>query len=438
MILALSKWIDNNLLLNRGASIVTHQITDRVTLVPLDYAKPNDEKIEIFTREIAEPHSQDKAICVFLMGGPGHPAPRNWQDNDWIKELAKHYRVILLDQRGTGRSQRVDINSPIMQKTPEDLAEYLSFFRADSIVCDIEYLRTNIFKKDKIYILGQSYGGFIAIAYLSIAPEGLAGAYITCGMPPININSVDDIYTPLLNKIFLRNQFFYKRFPQHIDTVKRICGILHEQPLKFAAGLYTAERFLDLGWCLGMEDGDIKLKQILDDAFIDSSKQTLSWGFLNIAAQSISQWETNPIYTLLHEPIYCNNIKSDWSADRVKAQNGNFAATAQQPCFSGEMIRHGMFKEYPGLVPFAQAAEILAQKVWGNIYSSQQLQKNTVPVVMLICKDDFYIDYGSSLETAALIKNTNLWIDDHYQHDAIRKHGKQVISTLITKMTGSK
>jgi hypothetical protein len=31
-------------------------------------------------------------------------------------------------------------------------------------------------------------------------------------------------------------------------------------------------------------------------------------------------WETNPIYALLHEPIYCQGAASKWSAHRVRGE----------------------------------------------------------------------------------------------------------------------
>ena len=50
----------------------------------------------------------------------------------------KDYRVLLLDQRGTGRSTPV---GEIPGATPEEQAEYLTHFRADCIVRDAELIR---------------------------------------------------------------------------------------------------------------------------------------------------------------------------------------------------------------------------------------------------------------------------------------------------------
>ena len=53
-----------------------------------------------------------------------------------MKRALADYRVLLLDQRGTGRSTPVGPDIP--GDTPEEQAAYLTHFRADSIVRDAE------------------------------------------------------------------------------------------------------------------------------------------------------------------------------------------------------------------------------------------------------------------------------------------------------------
>jgi hypothetical protein len=57
--------------------------------------------------------------------------------------------------------------------------------RADSIVRDAELVRKVLVPlKGRWSILGQSFGGFCCLSYLSLAPEGLAEVLITGGLPP--------------------------------------------------------------------------------------------------------------------------------------------------------------------------------------------------------------------------------------------------------------
>lgn len=51
-------------------------------------------------------------------------------------------------------------------------------------------------------ILGQSFGGFCAITYLSFYSEGLKEVFLTGGLPPL-IDSLDTIYDKLASESVL-------------------------------------------------------------------------------------------------------------------------------------------------------------------------------------------------------------------------------------------
>ena len=52
-------------------------------------------------------------------------------------------------------------------------ADYLAHFRADSIVADAELIRPQVTGGAPWAVLGQSFGGFCTVSYLSMAPGGL-------------------------------------------------------------------------------------------------------------------------------------------------------------------------------------------------------------------------------------------------------------------------
>lgn len=79
---------------------------------------------------------------VFLQGGPGGASPRP-AAGGWLTAALEKYRLLLLDQRGTGSSTRVTTET-LLAAFGDDavgMAEYLSHFRADSIVADAEAMR---------------------------------------------------------------------------------------------------------------------------------------------------------------------------------------------------------------------------------------------------------------------------------------------------------
>lgn len=76
----------------------------------------------------------------------------------------------------------------------------MSHFRADSIVLDAERIRGEL-GVDAWSIIGQSFGGFCVLAYLSRAPDGLREAFFLGGLPPVGEHT-DEVYAR-----------YYERYP---------------------------------------------------------------------------------------------------------------------------------------------------------------------------------------------------------------------------------
>src|SRR2546423_1521295 len=157
-------------------------LTEREHRVPLDHAKASGPSLTVFSREVADPDGLARPYLLFLQGGPGFEATRPTSPpSGWMKRALEDYRVLLLDQRGTGRS--TPVGSLIPGETPEAQATYLTHFRADSIVRDAELIRREL-EVDRWSVLGQSFGGFSSLTYLSIAPDGLREASRPSGQGP--------------------------------------------------------------------------------------------------------------------------------------------------------------------------------------------------------------------------------------------------------------
>jgi pimeloyl-ACP methyl ester carboxylesterase len=84
-------------------------------------------------------------------------------------------------------------------------------FRADNIVRDAEAIRQEL-KIDRWSVLGQSYGGFCVVHYLSTAPQSLREAFITGGLPPVN-HHTDDVYRATYPHVREKNQLYFERTP---------------------------------------------------------------------------------------------------------------------------------------------------------------------------------------------------------------------------------
>lgn len=115
---------------------------------------------------------------------PSPTSCSNTESSGWLKAALAHFRVLLLDQRGTGGS--APVTSGTLSRLPGPAhakAEYLSHLRADNIVRDCEAVRRAL-GADRVSILGQSFGGFCCLTYLSFYPGSLREALITGGLAP--------------------------------------------------------------------------------------------------------------------------------------------------------------------------------------------------------------------------------------------------------------
>ncbi|MBX3014673.1 MAG: alpha/beta fold hydrolase [Caldilineaceae bacterium] len=419
-----------------GLVVIGHEFT-----VPLDYRQPHGEQLTIFVRELVTP-SQEKAdlpYLIYFQGGPGSGAPRPEGNSGWWKRALQEYRVLLLDQRGTGRSTPVTAQTLARLRTPAAQAAYLQHFRADNIVRDAEQIRLALLGEGQQWsALGQSYGGFCLTHYLSAAPAGLREVIITGGLPSLT-RPVDDVYRATYRQVLAKNQLYYERYPEDGAQAQAIVRHLQSHPVLLPDGArLTPRRFQQLGLAFGASNGFEQVHYLLEDAFVQGTQGAeLSYGFLRHFEQA-QNFETNPIFAILHEAIYCQAFASQWSAERVRAEYPQFTPTPDQPLyFTGEMIYPWMFDEYPQLRPLKAAAELLAHTDdWPHLYDVATLQANTVPCVAAVYYNDMYVERTFSEETAANIGGIKLWITNQYEHNALRADGETLLDRLLAMLRG--
>ncbi|WP_354235862.1 alpha/beta fold hydrolase [Arthrobacter sp. UYEF3] len=404
--------------------------------VPLDHSDPAGETITVFAREyVSADHSEAAATelpwLLYLQGGPGGRGNRFPSLGGWSKAAAKDFRILMLDQRGTGLSSPIDRNTLPLRGNDRDQAAYLEHFRADSIVADAEAIRGTL-GAGAWTIYGQSYGGFCALSYLSLAPEGLQAVLITGGLAPL-AGPADRVYQATFRRVAARNAQYFGWYPQDRELVTRIARHLRKtEELLPDGSRLTVERFQMVGSFLGGNTRVDGLHHLLEDAFISTpGGDRLSDGFLEQVRGLVSR-ASNPLYALMHESIYGQGEATDWAALRVLQDFPEFRPDAAAPLLTGEMVYPWYFEQDPALRPLRTVAQLLAEKDdWKALYDPERLARNTVPVAAAVYCDDIYVDRDLSLETAAAVRGLQVWETDEFHHDGIADDGEAIFGRLL-------
>ena len=417
-------------------------LTGHTFSVPLDHTRPDGEQIEIFAREVVGADRAAEAASLpwllFLQGGPGNRAPRPVGRETWLDRALKEFRVLLLDQRGTGRSTPATRLTLAGRPGPQAQADYLARFRADNIVRDAERIRGQLTGGAPWSVLGQSFGGFCTVTYLSLAPEGIREAFITGGLPGLDVTA-DDVYRAAYPRVAAKVSEHYGNYPDDVGRARDIARYLARHEVRLPAGMpLTVENFQSLGRMLGMSTGSPELHYLLEDAF---SGGELTDQFLYQAEHYVT-FAPSPLYAVLHEACYAQGGATGWSAQRVRAEFPAFdpAVTVDGDgplTFTGEMIYPWMTEHDPALRPLRAAADRLAARDgWPRLYDPVRLAANEVPAAAAIYFGDMYVDRDDSLRAAASIKGLRQWVTSEYEHDGVRVSGGRVLDRLIALTRG--
>ncbi|MDO4910404.1 MAG: alpha/beta fold hydrolase [Corynebacterium sp.] len=403
--------------------------------VPWDYSEQNSLLMDLYAREIYYQGNEDKPYLVYLQGGPGFPSPRPTSYNGWLKPFLERYRVILLDQRGTGRSTRVD------ETTPELITTWhLSRLRADNIARDLEFIREEL-GVDRWNLFGQSFGGFCITTYLSMYPHNVDRAFLTGGIPGA-FNEIEEIYTHTYAMVEERSKLFYRKFYGVEDQIRRIAHHLdtHEEFLPTGERL-TSRRFRMLGINLGRGIGMEALAYLLEAPFAGGREvgTKLSGEFLSAVGAQLS-YARGPLYAAVHEAIYGQGSATNWAAHRLRAEIDGFAEdadpldTSSKYYMTGEHIYPWQFIEDPALKPFRDVAfELASKEDWPELYNADALGDSSAIVAAAVYVDDIFVPFDLSRQTAKAFADIRLHITNEYQHDGIGHNGDGIIRTLIEK-----
>mmetsp|Transcript_36477 Transcript_36477/g.67042 ORF Transcript_36477/g.67042 Transcript_36477/m.67042 type:complete len:654 (+) Transcript_36477:479-2440(+) len=501
-------------------------------------------------------------MMLYFQGGPGFgcsapisglslaSATSSWASSALFGDISNvdgktFERVVLMDQRGTGRSSPVckkrlrklfpdlflldddddgaaggesssaaasQLARARVSKAVMEATEYLAKFRADSIVRDAEWMKEALVArptsppttttmdggavpKEENHspqpwgaALGQSFGGFCLMTYLSSITHPPKMCLFTGGIAPMN-TPLRDVYDRLWLRVRERNWKYYEQYPGDVAAVNRIVRRLLLQeggdpsqhpPVKLpSGGILTARRFLQLGLALGSSPGSsfANLHSVIHSAFLDDDDDDeLSGAFLKRMDYEQS-FDDAPLYFLLHESIYADGPSSgatNWAAHssyeqyaysnpefdyRATSKSSNEEAASSLPTlFSGEMVfpwmADGDFAEVSGH-GMRSLSEALAKKSdWAPLFDASNMRlalrgsnsgdsngkSPKSKAASATYYDDMYVDFHCAMkliQRGGPLEGVKVWVTNEHQHSGLRDDGAAIVCKLVSMAKGS-
>lgn len=210
---------------------------------PENYAQPDGVKIDInFVVLPAIDNSKEKLPLMFLAGGPGQAAAElSAQIYSGFREIRKTRDLILIDQRGTGKSHPLQCADSLeidpYSSMPEDfsiadieeclaqLSGDLSQYSSENSIRDFDAVREAL-GHEQVHIYGGSYGTRAGLVYMRMFPASLKSVVLDSVGPievPIGLfgQSVEQSFVKLIENCQADN-FCAQQYP---DVAKEFAAI---------------------------------------------------------------------------------------------------------------------------------------------------------------------------------------------------------------------
>jgi hypothetical protein len=263
--------------------------------------------------------------------------------------------------------------------------------------------------------------------------------------------SAEIVYFDTFRKVIDQNNKFYLRFPAaEAIAVKVVNHIMSQDGGRIVTPMgnhLTPASFQLLGFSyLGSSHGFEHMWHMLESAFEPDGR--LSFAFLK-SFDCMLAFDTNPLYALLHESIYCQGSSdgSRWAAQRVRDEHFHdvfdaeaSAASGGRVMFTGEMIFPHFFDDIAELRRVKDTADLIAQESkWSILYPSvSSLEDNSVPLVASATYyEDMFVSFGLAEDTLRRLPNVRKYVTSEYLHDGIRENGAAIFEKLHGLIDGS-
>ena len=225
--------------------------------VPEDHTKPDGKRVEIFVAVLPALARRPEPDPLFLFaGGPGQAASDLGRIAGAFNDVRKQRPIVLVDQRGTGKSKTLTCDATADAKGKDPLVEALNgdaasiekdwakclatmkgnpaTHRTDDYIDDLELVRKGL-GYDRINIWGGSYGSRVALRYMKRFPAVIRTSVVD-GVAPTSLRLPDDAMahseTQLKNVVTacVASAACAKAYPNLNATLDGLLDKLHANP----------------------------------------------------------------------------------------------------------------------------------------------------------------------------------------------------------------
>ena len=350
--------------------------------VPENHQKPEGEKISInFAVLPAIDDSEYKTPLMFLAGGPGQAATElAMLLNRAFREVRKTRDIILVDQRGTGKSHPLscdleeegsvynmltkDFKASDVNECVSQFEGDLSQYNSENAIRDFDAVREAL-GHAKINIYGGSYGTRAGLVYMRMFPESLESVVLD-GVGPIEVpiglfgQSVDRAFNLLVENC-QKSEPCHQAFPDLAEEFQQVklrlvsapvsIDIQHPRlgtPIKF---ILDDEKFINnLRMQLYSTNGRSLMPLVINQAYLGNYQP-----LIGLMASTEGEQQ---VYTGLHFNIVCNEDVPRIS-EQMKAVDANNN-------FDGD-TGHFIFDNICPLIPKYRPSDDFYQSVTANI-----------------------------------------------------------------------
>ncbi len=225
--------------------------------VPENRSRPDSRAIHVACARLKSTAAVPKATVIYLAGGPGEPATDMVEGSGWEPLLAVA-DLVLLDQRGTGRS------TPWLTWTPEDLTPEGVFLDHETMVDalvvagqataahfreqgvdltgyttvesarDVDELRAAL-GLEQVSLLAHSYGTHLALEVLRSSGAHVERAVLVGTAGPDDMHKLPadlDAHWRKLAKLVAADETLGRQIPDLEGLLRKVLEQLEEEPLE--------------------------------------------------------------------------------------------------------------------------------------------------------------------------------------------------------------